>query len=178
MGFTSKSFAAEPTPRDPSERALTAGDPAPDFALPDAQGRAVKLADFRGKHVILYFYPKDNTPGCTQQACDFRDQGKNFQELEAVIIGISRDSSQSHAGFAAKHGLPFLLLADTEGKVVRAYGVWKPNFLLGAVGLGIERTTFLIDPEGKIARVYPKVKVAGHVEQVLEDLRAMGTLPK
>jgi peroxiredoxin Q/BCP len=151
---------------------LKAGDAAPEFSLPDPNGNMATLSSFRGRYVVLYFYPKDNTPGCTREACSFRDQEKSFQDLNAVIIGVSRDSGESHAGFAAKYGLPFLLLTDASGDMIKQYGVWKPNFLTAAAGLGIERTTFLIDPKGKIARVYPKVDVNGHVEQVLNDLRA------
>jgi peroxiredoxin Q/BCP len=152
--------------------ALKPGDPAPTFVLPDAGGNKVSLADFRGRYVVLYFYPKDDTPGCTKEACSFRDKEKNFQDLNAVILGVSRDSAESHVGFAAKYGLPFLLLSDLSGDVVKQYGVWNPNFITGVIGLGIERTTFLIDPQGKIARIYPKVNVNGHVEEVLQDLRA------
>ena len=172
LGLAGFAWAETASPDKEPGNTLKAGDEAPDFTLPDAQGKPVTLSGFRGQYVVLYFYPKDNTPGCTQEACDFRNSAKNFQDLKAVIIGVSRDSSESHTGFAAQYGLPFLLLADTEGMAVKKYGVWKPNLLSGMVGLGTQRTTFVIDPSGKIARVYAQVKVNGHVEQVLEDLRA------
>jgi peroxiredoxin Q/BCP len=143
------------------------GDPAPEFALADGEGETVRLSDLRGKKVVLYFYPKDSTPGCTQEACDFRDRYAALQASGALLLGISPDSGKSHAKFAQKHGLPFPLLADEGNAVSTAYGVWKEKSMYGRVFMGIERTTFLIDEQGKIARVWPKVKVAGHGDEVL-----------
>jgi peroxiredoxin Q/BCP len=152
---------------------LTAGKKAPAFSLPSDSGEKVSLKDFAGKPVIIYFYPKDMTPGCTTESCDFGASHQAIQKLGAVVLGISRDSVESHQKFKAKYKLPFALLSDAEGKVCEKYGVWKEKSLYGRKFMGIERTTFLIDSEGKIARVYPKVKVAGHVAQVLEDLKAL-----
>ncbi len=150
---------------------LKVGAPAPEFTLNDAEGKTVRLKDFRGKYVVLYFYPKDLTPGCTQEACDFRDHSQAFAGVNAVILGVSKDTADSHARFAQKYGLPFVLLADPEALVLKAYGVWREKSFMGRVGLGTVRTTFVIDPQGRIARIYDRVKVAGHVEQVLGDLK-------
>jgi peroxiredoxin Q/BCP len=150
---------------------LKAGDNAPEFTLSDGQNRPVSLKDFRGKYVVLYFYPKDFTPGCTQEACDFRDHSKVFAGLNAVIVGVSKDTGDSHTKFTEKYGLPFVLLADPDAKVLKAYGVWQEKSFMGKIGLGTVRTTYLIDPQGKIAKVYDKVKVAGHVDEVLADLK-------
>jgi peroxiredoxin Q/BCP len=150
---------------------LKVGDAAPEFSLYDSQHKLVNLKDFRGKYVVLYFYPKDFTPGCTQEACDFRDQSKTFAGLNAVILGVSHDSEDSHTRFAQKYGLPFVLVADPEAKVLKAYGVWQEQSLMSKIGLGTMRTTFVIDPEGRIARIYDKVKVTGHAEEVLNDLK-------
>lgn len=150
---------------------LKAGDPAPAFELPNQDGAIVRLTDQRGKVVVLYFYPKDDTPGCTKEACAFRDMRAEFQAAGAEIFGVSRDSVRSHRKFADKYGLPFELLADEKGEVCRAYGVIKEKSLFGNTALGIERTTFVIDPEGRIARVFPKVKVDGHAEEVLAAVR-------
>lgn len=150
----------------------TAGELAPDFTLPDGGGGRVTLSDLRGQKVVLYFYPKDMTPGCTQEACDFRDRYEQIQQSGAVLLGVSPDSPKRHQAFAEKHQLPFPLLADEDSAAAMAYGVWKEKSLYGRKFMGIERTTFLIDEEGRIARVWPKVKVAGHGEEVLSALRA------
>ena len=149
---------------------LQIGDAAPDFALPDGTGNTVRLSDLRAKKVVLYFYPKDMTPGCTQEACDFRDRYASLQETGAVLLGVSPDSAKRHAKFAEKHALPFPLLADEENAVATAYGVWKEKAMYGRSFMGIERTTFLIDEDRKIARIWPKVKVAGHGDAVLAAL--------
>jgi len=149
---------------------LQPGMEAPDFTLPTGDGRTISLHDFRGKTVVLYFYPKDNTSGCTAEACSFRDNDAALQQAGAVVLGVSPDSPKSHAGFAAKYGLPFPLLADTDHRVATAYGVWKQKSMYGRQYMGIERTTFLIGPDGKIKRIWPKVKVNGHVEEVLAAL--------
>lgn len=150
------------------------GQVAPDFTLPASTGENLKLSDFRGKNVVLYFYPKDNTPGCTTQACGFRDLHAAFADANAVILGVSPDPIKSHEKFISKFELPFILLADTEHEVCEQFGVWKEKNMYGKKYWGVERTTFLIDKDGNIAKVYPKVKVAGHVDQVLEDAKALG----
>lgn len=149
------------------------GQPAPEFALSDAAGTIVRLSELRGRPVVLYFYPKDATPGCTQEACDFRDRSAEFQQAGVALLGISPDGSSSHQKFAAKHALPFPLLTDADHAVADAYGVWKQKSLYGRTFMGIERTTFLIDSEGGIARVWPKVRVPGHADAVLAAVRAM-----
>lgn len=149
---------------------LEAGMMAPDFVLPDADGQEVRLSDYRGKKVVLYFYPKDNTPGCTRQACAFAGAYQGFREKDIVVIGISKDSVASHKKFAEKHNLPFILLADTELTVIQAYGVWVEKKRFGKVGMGIARTTFIIDEEGKIERVMAKVKPDTNAIDILEYL--------
>lgn len=149
---------------------LEAGMIAPDFALPDAEGQEVRLSDYRGKKVVLYFYPKDNTPGCTRQACAFAGAYQGFREKDVVVIGISKDSVASHKKFAEKHNLPFILLADTELTAIQAYGVWVEKKRFGKVGMGIARTTFIIDEEGKIERVMAKVKPDTNAAEILEYL--------
>lgn len=141
------------------------GQFAPDFALAGTYG-PVRLQDLRGRVVVLYFYPRDNSPGCTTQACDFRDAMGTFRRADAVILGISTDSLESHKKFTAKHQLPFQLLADGEATVARAYGVYKQKTLYGKTNWGIERSTFIIDRDGIVRHVFRRVKVAGHVEQV------------
>lgn len=143
------------------------GDLAPEFTLNDSEGRGVSLSDFRGHRVVVYFYPKDSTPGCTKEACDFRDSFQRINEKDVVLIGISADSAASHKKFAEKYNLPFHLLSDPEHKVLEQYGVWKEKNMMGRRYMGIERTTYVIDEEGRIAHVYPKVKVDGHVGEVL-----------
>jgi peroxiredoxin Q/BCP len=147
------------------------GQAAPDFALQASNGETVKLADFKGTNVVLYFYPKDMTPGCTTEACDFRDQMDRFNEVDAVILGVSPDPIERHQKFVEKYGLPFLLLADTDNKAAEAYGVWKLKKNFGKEYMGIERSTFIIDKEGKIVKEYRKVQVKGHVEEALTYIR-------
>ena len=151
---------------------LKIGDLAPDFELPDGQGGRVRLSAFRGRRVVLYFYPKDQTPGCTQQACELRDRYADLKAAGVVLLGVSPDSAASHGKFAGKHALPFPLLSDEEQAVATAYGVWKEKSMYGRTFMGIERTTFLIDEEGRIAVIWPKVKVPGHGEAVLAVVRA------
>jgi thioredoxin-dependent peroxiredoxin len=149
---------------------LKVGSKAPDFTAPTDGGGKVGLKDFKGKTVVLYFYPKDNTSGCTAQACDFRDTTAQFKKKKAVVLGVSPDSAKSHDNFKAKFELPFPLLADEDHKIAEKYGVWREKSMYGRKYMGIERTTFVIDGDGKIAAIYPKVKVAGHVAEVLEKL--------
>lgn len=149
---------------------LNIGDHAPDFTLPSDTNQPISLKDFRGKKVILYFYPKDNTPGCTKEACDFRDATPHFSAKNAQIIGISKDSANKHAQFKDKYDLPFTLLADENGDVCEAYGVLNKKSLFGNTFLGIERSTFLIDENGIIQGVWRKVKVKDHIERVLHEL--------
>lgn len=156
------------------DKMLKVGQKAPQFTLPDQDGKKVSLKDYLGKVVALYFYPKDMTSGCTKEACDFRDEFPNFKKLKVEVIGISKDSIKSHQNFIAKHNLPFTLLSDEEIKVVDKYGVWKEKSMYGRKYMGIERTTFLIDEDGKILKIYPKVKVNGHVENILNDLKELG----
>ena len=146
---------------------------APAFRLTDQDGKMHALADYKGKWVLLYFYPKDDTPGCTKQACATRDEFPAFKKLNCVIFGISTDSEKSHKKFEEKFELPFTLLADTEKEVVKAYGVWAPKKFMGREFLGTQRTSFLINPEGKIAKVYEKVKPELHAEEVLKDLEEL-----
>ncbi len=151
---------------------LKEGSKAPDFLLPSTEGGPIRLSDFKGKkNVLLYFYPKDNTPGCTQEACDFRDANKKFGKNDTVILGVSADSLKSHDNFRSKFELPFPLLSDESKEVIKKYGVWKEKSMYGKKYMGIERTTFLINKEGKIQKIFPKVKVAGHSEAVLEALQ-------
>ncbi|TLZ42769.1 MAG: thioredoxin-dependent thiol peroxidase [Methanobacteriota archaeon] len=149
---------------------VAVGERAPDFALKSDDGRRYALKDFRGKKVVLYFYPKDDTPGCTKEACSFRDNLARVTSKGAVVLGVSRDDTASHAKFRDKYDLNFPLLSDDEGKVTDAYGVWKMKNLYGREFFGIVRTTFLIDEEGKISRIWPKVKVEGHTDEVLAAL--------
>ncbi len=149
---------------------LKVGDKAPDFMIPDYDGKDVALSSFRGKKVVLYFYPKDNTPGCTKEACSFRDGHPEIKKRGAVVLGVSVDSVGSHIKFRDKYQLNFPLLSDVNKEVVQAYGVWKEKSLYGRKFMGIERTTFIINEEGRIARIFPKVKVDDHLEEVLEAL--------
>ncbi len=149
---------------------LQLGDAAPDFTLQNHQGETISLHDLRGKKVILYFYPRDNTPGCTKQACDFRDARSEFNTRDAVILGISKDSVKSHQKFKEKYQLPFPLLADESGEVCIAYGVINKKSLFGNTFLGIQRSTFLIDENGIIRAIWRKVKVPGHVQNVLHEV--------
>ncbi|ANP44718.1 thioredoxin-dependent thiol peroxidase [Candidatus Viadribacter manganicus] len=154
-------------------KTLKPGDPAPPFDLPTAGGGHVSLASLKGKRVILYFYPKDDTPGCTLEALNFTEKTKSFAAAKAVVLGVSRDSVAKHDKFAAKHGLKVQLGADETGEVTEAYGVWGEKTLYGRKFMGIERATFLIDTKGKIAHVWRKVRVPGHVEDVLKVVNAM-----
>ena len=143
------------------------GTEAPDFSLPDANGKTVKLSDFAGKTVVLYFYPKDDTPGCTAEACGFRDMGKEFEKRGAVVLGISPDNPASHAKFAGKYRLPFTLLADVGAKVAADYGVWGEKNFMGKKFMGVARTTFIIAPDGEVEKVFRDVKPEGHDKEVL-----------
>lgn len=150
---------------------LTIGDKAPEFDLPSTgTDMNLRLKDFRGKKVILYFYPRDNTPGCTKEACSFNDHLKPIRSSGAVVLGISADSIESHERFAAKYGLQFPLLSDPQKTTIKAYGVWKEKTLYGRKFMGIERSTFVIDEKGKIAAIFRKVNVNGHTEEVLENM--------
>ena len=146
---------------------LEVGTKAPDFTLSDKDGQNVSLSDFAGKKVVLYFYPKDNTPGCTRQACAFAGAYEAFRTLDAVVIGISKDSAASHRKFAEKYNLPFLLLSDPELTVLQAYGVWQEKKLYGKVSMGVVRTTYLIDENGVIVKVMPKVKPDTNAADIL-----------
>lgn len=146
---------------------LAPGDPAPSFSLQDADGARVSLEDYRGRNVVVYFYPKAATPGCTTEACDFRDRHAAFAKKKVVVLGVSPDSVRTHQGFKQKHALPFPLVADPDKKIANLYGVFQEKTMYGKKVLGIVRTTFVIDPQGKVSRIYPKVKVAGHIEAVL-----------
>lgn len=152
---------------------IAVGDKAPDFDLPTDGGGHVKLSDLRGKPVVIYFYPKDMTPGCTTESCDFRDQNPDFAALNAKIIGISKDSAARHDKFKAKHDLNFTLASDEESDTCEKYGVWKEKSMYGKKYMGIERTTVLIDAEGVIRNIWEKVKVKGHVDAVLAAIKAL-----
>jgi len=151
----------------------TIGQPAPAFTLETDTGETVSLTDFKGQNVVLYFYPKDDTPGCTTEACEFRDSMPRFTKDTTAILGISPDSVTSHAKFKAKYELPFTLLADTEKVVAEAYGVWKEKSMYGRKYMGVDRTTFLIDGKGVLRHVFEKVKPAGHAEEVAKAIAAL-----
>jgi peroxiredoxin Q/BCP len=144
---------------------LKSGDQAPDI-----QAGSFKLSTLKGKTVVLFFFPKADTPGCTKESCEFRDASKRFAKRNAEIVGISPDKTESQAKFATKYSLPYTFVPDTDHKIAEAYGVWKEKSMYGRKYMGIERTTFVIDPQGKIAQIFPKVKVAGHAAEVLESL--------
>jgi thioredoxin-dependent peroxiredoxin len=150
---------------------VKAGEKAPGFVLPDQEGRVHKLADYKGQWVLVYFYPKDDTTGCTREACAIRDEWPNFEKADLKVFGISADSPKSHAKFAEKYELPFTLLADENKEVIHAYGVWGPKSFMGNHYEGIFRQSVLIDPKGKVAKVYEKVKPAEHAKEVLADLK-------
>lgn len=163
LGFSMLSAAAN-TPKN--------GEPAPDFNLPDANGQSHKLADYAGKWVVLYFYPKDDTPGCTKEACSFRDDLAQIDKLGAQVIGVSVDDTDSHAKFAAKYHLPFPLLADKDGKVADSYGALTNLYLVKIA----KRYTFLIDPQGRIAKTYLSVDTSRHSQQIIDDLKLLRKL--
>ena len=149
------------------------GKKAPAFSLPATTGGKVALSDFAGKRLVLYFYPKDDTPGCTTEAKDFEAAAKDLRKLNAEVVGVSKDSVERHEKFCAKYGLQFPLLSDADGKVIEKYGAWGEKNLYGKKSMGIVRTTVVIDEKGVVRRVFPKVRVAGHVDAVLEALRAL-----
>ncbi len=149
---------------------IATGQQAPDFTLPDQSGNTHSLSSYAGKWVLLFFYPKDNTPGCTREACEFRDALPDFSKINAVVLGISADSPESHAKFSTKQNLNFTLLSDQEKEVVKLYDVWGPKKFMGREFLGVKRISFLIDPKGKIVKIYEKVKPAVHAAEVLQDL--------
>ena len=149
---------------------MRVGEKAPDFTLCDQSGKTVSLTEFAGKKVVLYFYPKDNTPGCTRQACAFGQNYHEFQERGIVVIGISKDSVESHRKFAEKYDLPFILLADPELQAIQSYGVWQEKKLYGKVSMGVVRTTFIIDENGMIEKVMPKVKPDTNATEILDAL--------
>ena len=149
---------------------IEVGTKAPDFSLPDQNGDMHSLSDYKGKKVILYFYPKDSTAGCTKQACGFADRYPQIQERGAVVLGVSKDPVASHKRFEEKYGLPFTLLSDTELEVIKAYDVWKEKKNYGKVSMGVVRTTYLIDEEGMIIKAMDKVKAADNPQQMLEEL--------
>ncbi|HTD83615.1 MAG TPA: thioredoxin-dependent thiol peroxidase [Gemmatimonadaceae bacterium] len=153
--------------------AVKVGDRVPDFSTLDDSGRPVSLSDFKGKSVVLYFYPKDDTSGCTKEACDFRDAFPRFGKIDAEVVGVSPDSVESHVEFKKKYSLPFKLLADEGHKLADKFGVWKEKSMYGRKFMGVERTTVLIDPSGRVARIFPKVRVPGHVEEVETALREL-----
>ena len=152
---------------------LTVGEVAPDFELPSSTEETVKLSDYRGQRVLLYFYPKDMTSSCTQQACDFRDRHAEFEGLNTVILGISVDPMKQHDKFIAKYGLPFTLLSDEEHAVAEQYGVWQLKKMYGKEYMGMVRSTFLIDEEGRLIQEWSKVRVKGHIEAALDAVKAL-----
>jgi thioredoxin-dependent peroxiredoxin len=158
------------TPTLEKKPVMDEGQPAPDFTLANQSGKNVTLSKLKGSSVVLYFYPKDDTPGCTKEACNFRDAFADYKKAGAVILGVSPDAPESHAKFARKFDLPFTLLADPDHKVCEAYGVWKEKNMYGRKVMGIERTTFVIGPDGKIEKIYGKVKAKGHAAAVLAEL--------
>lgn len=149
---------------------LEVGDKAPDFSGVDESGKKITLKDFKGSKVVLYFYPKDDTTGCTAEACDFRDSYSRLKRKGVVLLGVSPDTEKSHQKFKTKYELPFPLIADTEKTIANAYGVWQEKSMYGRKYMGIVRSTFVIDEKGKIMAVFPKVKVTGHVDEVLKAL--------
>lgn len=149
---------------------LEVGTKAPDFTLFDKDGKEVNLSDFAGKRIVLYFYPRDNTPGCTRQACAFAQNYEAFRSRDVIVIGISKDSVASHLKFAQKYDLPFILLSDPELKAIQAYGVWQEKKLYGKVSMGVVRSTYIIDPQGNIEKVMPKVKPDTNATEILAYL--------
>ena len=167
---TTKATTSSP---GPSTKQLKIGQKAPAFSLPNQDGKIMRLADFKGRKVVLYFYPKDDTPGCTKESCAFRDGLDEIHASGAVVLGISGDSVDSHKKFVKKFNLNFPLLSDETKTVLQAYGVWKEKSLYGRNFMGVERTTFIIDEQGKLDDIFPKVKVDGHLEEVLAELDVM-----
>jgi thioredoxin-dependent peroxiredoxin len=153
---------------------LKAGSKAPDFTLTSDEGKQISLKDFQGKKVVLYFYPKDDTPGCTKEACSFTENLDRVKKSGAVVLGVSADSVESHKKFKQKYGLNFPLLSDPDRTVIQKYDVWKEKNMYGKTTMGVERTTFVIDEEGKIYHIFPKVKVDGHTDEVIEKLQQPG----
>jgi peroxiredoxin Q/BCP len=153
--------------------AIKVGDKAPSFKLKNQDGKTISLSDLKGKPIVLYFYPKDDTSGCTKEACNFRDEFPKFGKMKAEIIGISADSIESHKKFAEKYKLPFNLLSDVKKEVIEKYGVWQEKSMYGKKYMGIVRTTFIIDASGKIGKIFPKVKVDNHNKEVIEALKEM-----
>ena len=151
---------------------LEEGKKAPNFELKDQNGKVVSLSDYKGKNIVLYFYPKDNTSGCTAEACNFRDEFPKFKNLKAVILGVSSDSVDSHKKFAEKYNLPFTLLSDEKKEVLGKYNVWKEKSMYGKKYMGVERTTYIIDVDGKIKKIFSKVKVPDHNKEVMEALNS------
>jgi peroxiredoxin Q/BCP len=150
---------------------LKQGDKAPEFSLPDQEGEMHSLSDYKGRRVLLYFYPKDDTPGCTTEACNFRDSYEEMEKRGLTILGVSADTVKSHRTFADKYKLPFPILADEDRKVINAYGVWQKKKFMGREYMGIVRTSFLIDEKGRIEKVYADVKAAKHAEEVKADVK-------
>ncbi|AGA29545.1 thioredoxin-dependent thiol peroxidase [Singulisphaera acidiphila] len=152
---------------------IESGQPAPDFTLPDQRGQEVTLSQLQGAPVVLYFYPKDDTPGCTKEACAFRDARADYEAAGAHVIGVSPDNSTSHLKFAEKYDLPFTLVADVDRQVCEAYGVWQEKNNYGKKSMGVVRTTFIIDRNGIVQKTFPKVKVDGHSDEILETLKSL-----
>ncbi|MSR87672.1 MAG: thioredoxin-dependent thiol peroxidase [Candidatus Zambryskibacteria bacterium] len=150
---------------------IRVGLKAPDFSLPDQNGKVHKLSTYKGKWVLLYFYPKDDTPGCTIEACTIRDQFQDFKKIKAVVLGVSKDSVESHKKFADTYKLPFTILSDEDKKIIKKYGVWGEKILYGKKYVGVNRTSFLIGPDGKVKKVYQNVKPPKHAEEVLRDIK-------
>ncbi len=159
--------------KSPKSSSLTEGDKLPRFSLPSDDGSVVSSDSLKGRNTVLYFYPKDDTTGCTKEACEFRDAFPRFSQTDARIIGVSPDSVESHRKFKAKYNLPFELLADEKHSLANAFGVWKEKSMYGRKFMGIERTTVIVDADGRIVRVFPKVSVAGHVAEVEDALREL-----
>lgn len=149
---------------------LKVGDKAPEFSLIGDNGEKISLKDYKGKKVVLYFYPKDMTSGCTQEACDFRDSIKKFEKKNTVVIGVSPDDTKSHDKFKDKYGLPFTLLSDETKEMLNDYGVWQEKSMYGRKYMGVVRTTFIIDEKGKIKKIFDKVRVPGHIEEILKEI--------
>lgn len=150
---------------------LKAGTEAPDFLLHDKDGKEIKLSDFAGKKVAVYFYPKDNTPGCTRQACAFRDAYEDFRKKDVIVIGISKDSEKSHQKFVEKFNLPFLLLSDPELQAIQAFGVWQEKKMYGKISIGVVRSAFIINEDGKIEKVFEKAKPDTNAQEILDYLK-------